>query len=313
MTAIAGRNKNGLLSLLLVVVLVSGCGIDLSYRPADQKTIRDYSDNSDYQKRVGVVALTNTTIFTSAQLASPFMTAFLSSMESAASDAILVVPGKSEAPPFLWNPPRIANGDIDVFTLSALARQEGMNAVVSPLLMDIRVRTRDTGFWFFKDVAYSVQIQTAAAVYDTATGARLALGILTDEVDIDEDQAGIIRYGQEVQVDDLVEVAEEMGEELGERMSDAINDGKWLTAVLSIVDGACVISAGSEVGIEVGDRFTALDGSGFLIGLDGQRYTVPGPKVGEIAIRRVTPRQSFGASDSEELPPAGSILIPNLK
>jgi hypothetical protein len=52
--------------------------------------------------------------------------------------------------------------------------------------MDIRLRTRNTGFWFFKDVAYSLQIQTAAAVYDAATGARLAFRILTDEVDIDE-------------------------------------------------------------------------------------------------------------------------------
>jgi hypothetical protein len=98
-------------------------------------------------------------------------------MESNASDAILMVPGKADVPPFLWNPPRIANRDIDVFTLSGLARQAGINAVVSPLLMDIRLRTRNTGFWFFKDVAYSLQIQTAAAVYDAATGARLALGI----------------------------------------------------------------------------------------------------------------------------------------
>lgn len=313
MTAIADRNNNGLLLLLLVVLLVSGCGIDRSYRPAAQKTIRDYSDSSDYRKQAGVLALSNTTIFTSAQLASPFMAAFLSSMESVASDAILISPGKSEAPPFLWNPPRIANGDIDVFTLSGLARQEGMNVVVSPLLMDIRVRTRDTGFWFFKDVAYSVQVQTAAAVFDSVTGASLALKILTEEVDIDEDQAGIIRNGQEVEVEDLVEVVEEMGEELGEQMGNAIIDGKWLTNVLSIVDGIIVISAGSEVGIKMGDRFTVLDGGSLLIGLDGQRYIVPGPKIGEITISRVAPRISFGTSDSEELPPVGSILIPKLK
>ena len=73
-----------------------------------------------------------------------------------------------------------------------------MNAVVTPALMDIRVRTRDTGFWFFREVAYSLQIQTAAASYDAITGSRLALGILTDEVDIDENEAGIIRNGQEV-------------------------------------------------------------------------------------------------------------------
>lgn len=309
MSAVTGLKKNGLL-FLLVALLVSGCGIASSYRPAYKKAIRDFSGSSDYRKKVGVQALSNATLFASDQVADPFMTAFLASIESVASDAVLAVPSKTEVAPFLWKPPRTANGDMDVFTLAGLARQEGMNAVVSPLLMDIRVRTRNTGFWIFKDVAYSLQIQTAATIYDAITGSRLALGILTDEVDIDEDEAGIIRNGQEVQVDDLVDVAEEMGEALGQRMGDAINGSKWLASVVSIEDGACVISAGSEVGIQAGDRFTVLDGSGVLTGLDGQRYIVPGPKVGEITISRVAPRQSFGAPESGELPPVGSILIP---
>lgn len=310
MTARVCRKKNVLPVLFLAALLISGCGIPSSYRPADIKTIRDFSGSGDYRKTVGVMALSNTTIFGSAQAASPFMAAFLSSMESTASGAKLVVPGKADAPPFLWNPPRTASGDLDVFTLSGLARQEGMNTVVSPLLMDIRLRTRDTGFWIFKDVAYSIQVQTAAAVYDVATGTRLAMGILTDEVDIDADQAGVIRNGQEVQVDDLVEVAQEMGEELGERMGDAVNDSKWLASVVSTENGACVITAGSEVGVQEGSRFTVLDGSGVLTGLDGQRYVVPGPKIGEITIQQVASRQSFGAPESGDLPPAGSILVP---
>jgi hypothetical protein len=310
MIAIAGQKRFGLLLSLLVTLLLSGCGISSPYRSVDPKTIRDFSGSSKYRKVVGVLALSNATIFTSAQVSSPFMAAFLSSIESNASDAVLMVPGKAEVPPFLWKPPRIAKREIDAFTLSGLARQEGMNAVVSPVLMDIRLRTRNTGFWFFKDVAYSIQIQTAASVYDAATGARLALRIMTDEVDIDEDQAGIIRSGQEVQVDELVELAEEMGEKLGEWMGDAIKASKWLSAVTSIGNSSCVIAAGSEVGIEAGDRFSVLDGSAVLTGLDGQRYIVPGPKIGEITISRVSPRQSSGAPESGAIPPVGSILIP---
>ena len=310
MIIITGRNRNLRLLLVPLVLLLFGCGISSSYRPADQKTIRDFDSGSKYRKIAGVMALSNTTMFTSVQVASPFMAAFLSSLESNVSGAMLIVPGKPEVPSFLGNPPRIANGDIDAFTLSALARQEGMNTVVSPVLMDIRLRTRDTGFWFFKDVAYSLQVQTAATVYDAATGARLALEILTEEVDIDEDQAGIIRNGQEIAVSELVDLAEEMGEELGERMGDAINDSQWMTSLASIEDGACVIMAGSQVGIEAGDRFSVLDGSNVLNGLDGQRFIVPGSKIGEITINRVAPRQCVGGPESGEVPPAGSIIIP---
>jgi hypothetical protein len=298
-----------LIPLLLAVVL-SGCGIASSYRAAGQPTIRDFSDHGDYRKKVGVVALLNTTTFHGDQVPFPFMTAFLESITSESSATILVVPGRAEVPSFLWNPPRIANGELDVFTLSRLAREEGMNTVVSPLLMDIRVRTRDTGFWFFRDVVYSLQIQTAATLYDAITGARLALGILTEEVDIDEDQAAIVRSGQEVLVDELAEVVQEMGEELGERMGEAIKDNPWLAAVVSIEGGACVIKAGSAAGIETGDRFAVLDGRNMLTGLDGQRFIVPGIKIGELVVNRVTDNESRGAPESGELPPVGSILIP---
>ena len=311
MMVVHKKKRLGLALFLVWVLLVYGCGISSPYRPANQKTIRDFSDRSDYQKKVGVVALFNTTTFTGDQIPYPFMSAFLERMEATASKAVLVVPGRTEVAPFLWNPPRIANGEMDVFALSAMARQEGMNAVVSPLLMDVRVHSRDTGFWIFKDVAYSLQVQASAAIYDAITGARLSLGILTEEVDIDEYQAGIIRSGQEVVVDDLAEVVQEMGHDLGKRMGDAINDSKWLMSVISVEDGACNLKAGSEVGIETGDRFTVLDGRGVLTGLDGQRFIVPGKKIGEIAITQVAVGHASGAPESGALPPAGSILVPS--
>ena len=310
MIAFVDRRKSALFWSLLIALWLAGCGITSSYRSAGIKTIGDFSGSSDFRKAIGVLALSNTTIFTSEQATAPFMAAFLAGLEANASDAVLMVPGKADVPPFLWNPPRIANGDMDVFTLAGLARREGMNAVVSPILMDIRLRTRDTGFWLFKDVAYSIQVQTAAAIYDAATGARLTLGILTDEIDIDEDQASIIRNGLEAQVDDLVELAEEMGEALGERMGDAIQESLWLSAVVANEDGACTMPAGSEVGIQAGDRFSVLDSSVVLTGLDGQRYTVPGPKIGEITITRVAPRHAVGTPESGEPPPVGSILVP---
>jgi hypothetical protein len=312
MTAAAVKTRIAWSLLLMVTMqVVSGCGMYSAYRPAVIKTIGDYSNASSYQKKVGIVALLNNTTFSGDQVPLPFMSAFLERIQSAATKAVLVVPGSAETPLFLWNPPRIANGEVDVFTISGLARQAGMNAVVSPVLMDIRVRQQDTGFWIFKDVAYSLQIQTAAAIYDAITGSRLALGILTDEVDIDEQDATNVRNGQEVMVDELVEVAQEMGEELGERMGDAINNSQWLAAVVAIQEAACVITAGSEAGIAVGDRFDVLDGSDVLTGLDGQRYIVPGEKISEIIINRVTERQSYGQPPSGELPPAGSIVIPN--
>ncbi|WP_319522412.1 hypothetical protein [uncultured Desulfosarcina sp.] len=307
---IAPRRLNTILpALLTAALLIAGCGIASSYRPAPQKTIRDFSGSGKYLKKVGVVALLNNATLGGQQVPVSYMRAFLESINEEASHAVLVIPGRTEAPPFLMNPPRAANGHLNVFTLSSMARQEGMNFLVSPLLMDVRVRTRDTGFWLFKDVAYSLQVHTAAAIYDTITGTRLALGTLIDEVDIDETEAQRIRNGEDVIVDGLEEVVEEMGQSLGERMAEAINENKWLASVVALSDGACVISAGSEVGIETGDRFAVLDGSEMLTGLDEQRYVVPGVKIGELTITQVTANQSFAVSEAGDPPTVGSILV----
>jgi hypothetical protein len=305
------RPKKAALPILLgLALLVSGCGIAASYRSADQETIRDFSTGSKYHKQVGVLALANTTLFTDGQVASPFMTAFLSALASAATDATLVEAGQANAPPFLSQPPRVADGDIDGFHLAQLAREKGMNAVVRPMLLNIHVRKRHTGFWFFRKTSYRLQIQTAATLYDATTGSRLALKILTDEVPIDADEADMIDNGKEIQVDDLAAVAGTLGEDLGERMGAAVKASRWMVSVANIENGACVIYAGENDGLQPGDRFAVLDGSVTLAGPDGQRFIVPGEKIGEIIIRRVLPRQSFAAAESGQLPPVGSILIP---
>ena len=309
-----GKNslKKGALPILLVfLLLVSGCSIASSYRPAEKKTIRDFNTSDAYRKQIGVLVLTNTTIFNSDQITAPFMDAFLSSLKSATPEAQILLPDSTENGPFLYAPPRINNGDIDVFSLSAQARQAGMNAVVNPIIMDIRTSKKDTGFWFFREVSYILQIQTAATVYDTITGSRLSLGILTEKIDISEQQSQIIESGQETKIADLVDVARDMGEQLGEQIGDAIQESRWMAAVVSAEEGSCVIPAGSAVGIEPGDRFSVLGTSGILTGLDGQRYIVPGIKIGNITIERVTDRQAFGTPSTGSMPPVGSIVVPD--
>ena len=303
------RSRNGL-AWLLIAFLFSGFGISCAYRPANQMTIRDFDGDSSYRKKVGVMTLANTTIFTSNQVAHPFMASFLSSMTDKMGDAILVLPGTVDAPPFLADPPRMAAGEIDGFTLSGLARQAGINIVVSPMLMDIRVRSKNTGFWFFRDVEHSLQIQTATALYDAITGSRLDLKILTDEVDIDDSEAEAIRSGQEIQVADLVEAAEEMGEKLGRRMGDAIEDSKWQGSVIVVADGGCVLPSGRDVGIEQGDRLAVLGVIGVISGLGEQRYVVPGTQIGDLTITQVDDQKSIGVPESGEPPPVGSIVIP---
>jgi hypothetical protein len=298
------------LLLLLIAGLLSACGIAAAYRPAEVKTIRDFAGNGDYRHIVGAMALANQTIFTSDQAAVPFMQAFMANLRDAASEAQLIMPGKNDTAAFLWDPPRTASGDVDVFAMSAMAREEGINIVVSPVLANIRVKKQHSGFWIFGHDEYTLQVQAAASIYDTITCSRIDLHILTEDVDIDEQQADLIQQGQEVQVAELVEVVQEMGEALGERMGEAIDDSEWTASVITAQDGRVTISAGSDAGLRSGDRFALLDASRTLTGIDGQRYIVPGNKIGDITIDRTTPRGAIATVSSDQPVSAGSIVVP---
>ena len=298
------------LALLLIAWLVGACGIAASYRTAEQKTIRDFTDHGDYRHIVGVMALTNYTPFTSDQATVPFMRAFIAGLTDAASNARLVIPGRTDVPPFLWDPPRSASGAIDAFAMAAMARQAGFNIIATPALMNIRVKKQHSGIWFFRSQSFSLQIQAQAAIYDTITGARIDLNLLTKDVDIDEDQAAQIQAGQEVPIDELSEVAQEMGEALGERMGDAIAESEWTASVIAVEDGRLTISAGSEAGLQPGDRFAVLDTEGTLTGIDGQRYVVPGIKIGDITVDQTAPWRSTATASSEGPLPVDGIVVP---
>lgn len=298
------------MALLLVAWLMTACGIAVSYRSAEEKTIRDYAGNGDYRQRVGMMALANTTTFTSSQIAGPFMQTFVENLTEAAADALVVMPGSAGYPSFLLDPPRLENGSIDAFSLSAMARQAGFNIVAGPALVNLRVQKRHWGFWFFRQEYDSLQLQAAATLYDTVTGARIDFEMIDREIEIDNMLAGQIQAGQEVQVFELDELAAEMGEILGERMGEAIAESNWATTVIAAEDSRVVIPAGSEVGIAPGDRFTVLDASRVLESPDGQRFVMPGYKIGEIVVEQPAAGQAMATVSDNGAIPVGSIVVP---
>lgn len=307
----AARKTIGPWLLLMMSLTIAGCGIGSAYRPAPTQTIRDAFGPSNYRHQVGVLVLSDITSNPNLQAGAPLSTGFWTGMQSAVSNAALVAADHRQAPSFLSRPPRLANGDVDGFALAAMARQAGINKVVSPVLLNIRVQTRDKGWGFFKDGVHSVEIQGAASIYDAITGSRSAFEMLTETVRIDPFEADILRSGKPIRVETLDGVAAALGQRLGRRVGAAINAGQWMGSVTAVEPDGAVMAFGSAAGIAEGDRFSVLDGSKVLLGVDGRRYIVPGPKIGAMTITRTAPHHALGVSDEGLIPPVGSILIPD--
>lgn len=297
--------------VMLMAMLAAGCNIMADYRPAEIRTIQDFSEDNGYRKQIGVMALTNTTRVISDQTAEPLMESFLAGMAGAAKDAQLVVPGQADAPSFLAHPPRLPSGEVDALAFSALARQAGMSGVASLVLMDVHAYKEAHGLWIFRRVSHHVRIQVAAVAYDAITGSRLAFDVLTEDILVEEQVVDSINAGQAVQIPELGEAFSKMGAELGERMGERIAAARWTTSVIAVENGACIIPAGSRLGIAVGDRFAVLDTSEVAAGWNGQQYIVPGVETGKLRVIQVTADQSVCAPEAErDTPPVGSIVVP---
>lgn len=301
--------KKSVLPLLLAFsILVSGCGFGAPYRPAVQKTLGDMESSHAYRKTIGVLSLVNTTVFTDDQISAPFMEHFLSALKSSDSSAHFLLADDVQNAPFLFEPPRDDAGRIDSFDLCAQARQEGLNAIVHPMIMDIRANKKISGFWYWRKKHHWLEIQATARAYDTTTGASLSFEILTERIDISEQQYQTISAGQEISSEALVNGIKDMGENLGGKMRQAIRESPWTATVMSADNGLCVIPAGEEVGIAPGDLLTVMGTHGTMTGPDGQRYVVPWNEIGQLKVARVTARKTFAAPESGELPPVGSIV-----
>ncbi len=301
--------KKGVLPILLALFfLISGCGMAASYRPTDQKTLNDINATHDYRKKIGVLAMVNATTFTSDRISVPFMERFLSALKSSDRKAQLLLFDDVQNAPFLNEPPLDEAGRIDSFILCEQARREGVQAIVRPVIMDVRAGKKFSGFWLWRKLHHWLDVQAMARAYDTATGASLSFTILTERIDINAQQYQMIEAGQEVDLDALLNVIKDMGHDLGREMGNAIDEIPWMTNVISADSGLCELPAGKNAGIETGDSLIVLSTNGTITGADDQRYIIPWNEVGWLKVTRVTAEKSFAAPETGELPPVGSIV-----
>jgi hypothetical protein len=79
---------------------------------------------------------------------------------------------------------------------------------------------------------------------------------------------------------EIVDMAEECGEQAAEYMADQ----PWETTVLRVEPGAVILAAGGQSGFKLDDRLDVFAAQRTMKDLSGQKFIVPGYKVGQVRV-----------------------------
>ena len=198
-------------------------------------------------------------------------------------------PGDSNYPEELARLPMQMPGKIDNFDLAKIGRRFGLNGVVTGSVVNISPDNKKKGILWFKDTHYYVQVQISAQVYDTETAAKLLDESFVHEVEVDEADLDSINTESGIQASIIDEALKAIVDKMGEKICTAVILQPWKGFITSIDAHRIMINSGKKTGLKIGDLFDVFDSSGIFKGAGGQRFFIPGVKVGEIKITTVYP------------------------
>ncbi|MGD9212666.1 MAG: hypothetical protein PVI90_17920 [Desulfobacteraceae bacterium] len=299
------------LCLLFLVESLSGCGwLPTNYRPTPEKLIRDITTASHYRKKIGVATIQNYAGIDQNSLENVLFQVLTDTMRKECGNALLITAEAPEAIDIFTSLPRLENGVIDSFTLSNAGRNEGYNAILTGSLATITTREERKGLWWFRKNHHYLQILIFIDVYDTHDASKIFSQAILKEFEIKAEDADKIKTEGKVDLSLIKEHIEEIAENAGVDVCDAVDGSIWKGFVTESNNKEVTLSCGSVQGIRSGDQFEIFDSSRTMDNYQGQKFFVPGYKIGEIEISQVRNNHSKAKVLTSDPLPVGSIVIP---
>ena len=167
------------------------------------------------------------------------------------------------------------------------ARNDGLNALLSTSVTDIRVRKKKTGFWFWRNIKYVLTVSVSLDILDTITSARVVSIIKEAETDTDASAFDAAQNGKYYNIIVAQTLLEGLAVDIADQAVEAMDRLPWQTVVTQVDNNRIGLAAGRAHGLSVGNRLAVFEGRPRVVGYKDQTYTAPGFKVAEIRITAV--------------------------
>ncbi len=284
------RSAFGLLLLLVVVFMMTACSTVHSIEKSTKNMVRDFkAPDGDLKRKIALTPFENKTTFKNMEMAERINEYLTRAITTSCPNILLEKPGDSGYPDELASPPRERSGGIDNFELAKIGRRLGLNGIVTGTVINISPDNKKKGFLWFKNTHYYVRVQIAVQIYDTETAAKLLDESFVHEVEVDEADLESIQREPEIQASIMDKAFKAIFDKMGEKICNTVVLRPWKGFIASVDADRIVINAGEKTGLKIGDRFEVYDSTGIFKGAGGQRFFIPGFKVGMIKITSVYP------------------------
>ena len=281
-----------------------------SYRQTPKKLIRDVTTTSQYKKKIGIAPIYNISHLRGRDLEKIYDRTLIDTIKAQCKNDLIITPqdpGRSE---FLKSLPKLENGGVDNFSLSKAARRAGYNAIVSGTITAITTKKERKGIWWSRKDHYYLQILISIESYDPYDAAKIYNESMLTESEISKEEAHKIKGGEDIKRPLLKETIVKMAEDAGAAICSAVDGRIWKGFITDTDRNDVTLSCGEMQGIRSGSQFEVYDSAGIIDGYEGQKFFVPGYKIGEIEINQVRADHSTAKVLTKNPLPVGSVVIP---
>jgi len=298
-----------LFAVLAFIALVSGCTVFSGLnRKAKNITLGFKERDEDMKKMVGLAPFDNRTRLSDPNREINFSETLIENVETLCSGVKILHTGAVGFPEFLGDLPRQGQGEIDNLELAKEGRLFGLNAILTIALTGINSFEEDKGFWFFKETRYFNRIQIKVETYDTETGAKLLDEIISRDIEVELFDIELLENRERFDAFLFEGAYDYFASTIAEKVCDALTVQPWKGYIVSVAQNKIILSSGETSGLVLGQVLEVFDSSKIILGTDGHRFFLPGPKTGEIKITAVYDHSAEAVMGTDSVVQAGNLV-----
>lgn len=194
---------------------------------------------------------------------------------------------------FMKFPPMVSSGQIDGYSLAMIGRPRGTNFFVIGSLSDVSLENEKIGFWLWKDTRYKLRATLRLEIVDSTTGSKALDESFREETIIEAMKYEELEAAGTIPLTETAAIFDRLLQESGRKTCTVLRTHPWRGFITAADRTRLMLSAGRAVGLSEGDLLEVFNPGRVVESKDGQRFLLPGEKVGEARI------QSLSAGEAE--------------